>query len=195
MPASQAHGYAFTPAEQRCRDAMAVGGTKLAQQVGRSLTGCHSARLQGVVGEATDCNDTDATPGAAKVSSARTSLGARAAKKCGSLAPSAVRYTSCPPPCDVEVPQIDDISDAASCLACVVVAQGESASEQTQGNPTPPLGAEEEECHAAIGISVTKLYQTVLKERRRCQKAAERIGRTSTTICSTSDPRGKIARA
>jgi len=42
---------------------------------------------------------------------------------------------------------------------------------------------------------VTKVYQTVLKERRRCQKSASKIGRVSTTICAGSDPRGKIARA
>ena len=62
MPATSAHGIAFTPAEQRCHDAMAVGATKLAQQIGRSITDCHRARVSGG-SSATDCNDVETTPG------------------------------------------------------------------------------------------------------------------------------------
>ena len=86
----------------------------------------------------------------------------------------------------------------AGCSAVLPGDQGEAvnrpgaAGGNGQGNPVVPLEGDVRKCHDAIGKNKTKHFSTVVKERAKCQKAAELAGECDTDDCSGADPKGKI---
>ena len=191
---ARAPGFAFTSAEQSCRDAIAGATVKLASTASKSLVGCHRSRDRGGVSAGTDCNDTVVADTGGSIAQAGASLSSRAISRCPGLTPGAVRYGACPPPCSASVGPIEDFADVAACVDCLVRDGTELLSGTCQASPTPPLAGAELGCHGDIGRAYYKHFRTTLKERRRCQRLAEAGGAGDISSCEGADPRGKIAK-
>jgi len=186
---------AFSAAELKCRDTIAKLGTKLSQTAAKAFNDCHAKRIAGTVAAVTDCNSVIDADLKGKISKAAAKLAEKVPGKCPGLTPANLNYDACPAACATEVPTINDFADVADCVACVAQKSVEGMTGSAQGHPPLPLGDIEAECHDTIGDGQTKHFRAILKERRKCQKSAEKDGATSTATCKTADPRGKIATA
>lgn len=189
----RAHAFAFTTAEQSCRDAVATSTVKLAGVATKTLVGCHKSRDRGGLTAGTDCNETTTADDGGVIVKASASLAARSTSRCATLDPGDVRYAVCPPPCSA-IGNIDDFAEVAACIDCVVRDGTELLSGTCQASPAPPLAGAELACHDDIGRAYYKHFRITLKERRRCQRLAESGGASDTTTCATADLRGKIAK-
>jgi len=176
---------AFTTDQLKCRQTIAKETAKLAKTIGKTLTGCHKNRQKGKVTAGNDCNDVNAleTDPKGKVAKTVAKMAAKIADpikgKCTPLAPGSMGYNQCPAPCDITVPTIGDAADVAACLACLTDAEVSAMVAAAQDSPAPPLGKDDAKCHSTIGKEQTKHLNTALKERPKCQNAAEGAGATS----------------
>jgi hypothetical protein len=186
---------AFNAAELKCRDTISKLGSKMAQNAARAFNDCHKKRVAGTVAATTNCNSVAEADVKGKVQKAAAKLAAQAPAKCTGLDPATLNYLACPSPCDGQVPSIVNFDDVADCVACFVQDNTESMTLVAQGLPSLPLDELEARCHDTIGKGQTKHFRAVLKERRKCQKSAEKNGETSTTPCKQADPKGKIQTA
>ena len=181
----------------RCRDTVAKNGSKLAKTINKVLVGCHKTRLK--TGNAVDCNvilpASDPKNKIGKIETKfRDQVGGAGDRCSGVGTPAALGYTGCPSPCAGTVPTIASFADVAECVICLTRASTEGLRFQGQGSPVPPLNPVDRKCHGELGKRQTKHYDTVLKERTRCQKLAEKAGGgLDTTSCQNSDDRGKIS--
>lgn len=185
---------AFTGAEIKCRDTVAKLGSKLAQSATKAFNDCHAKRIAGIIAATTDCNSAVDADLKGKILKAATKLTSQVPAKCAGLNPATLSYLACPVPCDGLVPSITTFDDVADCVSCFVEDNSEGMTGMAQGNPALQLGDVEADCHNTIGKSQTKHYRTILKERRTCQKKAEKGGTMTTAGCKAADPRGKIAK-
>jgi hypothetical protein len=186
---------AFSAAELKCRDTIAKLGTKLSQTAAKAFNDCHAKRIAGTVAQGTACNsvvDADLT---GKIAKAEAKLLEQVPAKCPGLTPASLNYDACPAACAAEVPSIANFNHVAACVACVAQASVEGMTGSAQGNPALPIGDVEANCHDTLGDGQTKHFRAILKERRKCQKSAEKVGAMSTASCKTADPNGKIATA
>lgn len=186
---------AFTPSEIKCRDTVAKLGTKLAQTAAKAFNDCHAKRVAGVVAVPTDCNASAEADLKGKIQKAAVKLTSQVPAKCPGLDPASLSYLACPTPCDATVPSLTTFDDVAACVACFAQDSTEFVTGTAQGHPALPLGDVEAKCHASIGKSQTKHYRTILKQRRKCQKKAEKAGAMDTSECKAADPNGKIQTA
>ena len=185
---------AFSSADLKCRETISKQGAKLAQQAAKTLNECHTKRVDGALPEDTDCNSTVAADTKSKIQKAADKLLDKVPEKCASLTPSALNYVGCPSPCDSAVPAITDFNHVAACIECTTRVYVESMTGSAQGDPGLPLGDPEARCHDSIGSNQTKHFLTVVKERRKCQKSAEKGGAMDVSSCVNADPKGKIAK-
>jgi hypothetical protein len=185
---------AFSAAEIKCRDTIAKQGSKLAQQASRALNACHEKRVEGTEPPTTDCNSTVEADFKGKVQKAADKLLDSVPDKCEGLTPSALNYDGCPFPCDAVVPAIADFNNVAACIECTTRTWVESMTGSAQGNPALSLDDPTARCHDALGTNQTKHFLTIVKERRKCQKTAEKGGAMDVTSCVNADPKGKIAK-
>jgi hypothetical protein len=185
----------FTDDELSCRESISKNGVKLGTKASKLFSKCHKDRVKGKISAATDCNSKAAADPRGKIDKAAGRLISHAQALCAALTPSDLFYVSCPAPCAATVPALDDFTDVATCIDCVVENAAVALSLSVQGAPVAPLLTAERKCHDSIGKSYTKHLKTVLKERTRCQKADEAAGATDTSQCRGSDPRGKILKA
>lgn len=190
---TRVYGFAFTTAEQVCRDTVASSTVKLATVAAKTLVGCHKSRDRGSVPAATDCNDTVVADDGGATTKVAAALATRSASRCGALDPASVGYVVCPSPCS-SVGGLDDFVDVSACIDCLARDGTELLSGTCQASPMPPLAGAERACHDDIGRAWYKYFRTVLKERRRCQRLAESGGASDTDVCASGDPRGKIAK-
>ncbi len=192
---SRAHGFAFTTAEQRCRDAASKGSVTLATTAARAFNGCHRDRDTGSEPATTDCNDSESADPSGDIARAAQSLATGVGSRCTGIAPATVNYDACPTPCDGVVPSITGFADVAACLECLMLDGTELLSGFSQGSPVVPLQGAALDCHREVGRAQTKHFRTALREGRRCQKRAEIVGASDTGSCIGADPRGKITKA
>ncbi len=175
----------FSNDQLKCRQTIAKETAKLGKTIGKTLISCHKNRQKGKVAAGNDCNDVDApeTDLKGKVTKTKNKMTDKIADpvkgKCTPLAVGFMGYHQCPAPCDIPVPTIGDASDVAACLICLTENEVETMVAAAQDSPTPPLGKDESKCHGAIGKNLTKHFDTALKERPKCQNAAESAGATS----------------
>ena len=186
---------AFTTAELKCRDTIAKLGTKLSQTSAKAFNDCHAKRIAGVIAVTTDCNSVVDADLKGKIAKAATKLAEQVPAKCAGLTPANLNYDACPAACAAEVPAITNFDDVAACVSCLSKSSVEGMTGSAQGHPALPLGDVEANCHDTVGDGQTKHFRTILKERRKCQKSAEKAGATTTAGCKTADPRGKIGTA
>jgi hypothetical protein len=196
---------ALSKADQGCRGTIAKGFGKLAATADKTIAGCHKSRNGGKIGSATDCNDLTAADVKGKVAKAASKLTAGVAKKCPESGDKAISgdfigsYLSCPEPCGTDLAlsnPLGDSTDLASCLACLGGDVSEGLNGDILGNPDPLfLTKEDSGCASAVAKGYGKLVATMVKDRTGCQKGADKIGDGDTTTCSTSDAKGKIAKA
>ena len=185
----------FSAAELKCRDTIAKLGTKLGRTAAKAFNDCHAKRIEGLIASTTDCNSAVDADLKSKISAAESKLLDQVPVKCTGLTPANLNYDACPAACAAEVPTIANFTDVANCVACVAKSSVEGMTGSAQGHPALPLGDVEATCHDTIGDGQTKHFRAILKERRKCQKSAEKAGATSTASCKTADPNGKIATA
>ncbi|HET9063195.1 MAG TPA: hypothetical protein VFO62_07900, partial [Candidatus Binatia bacterium] len=186
---------AFSAAELKCRDTVAKLGTKLSQTAAKAFNDCHAKRIAGTVAQGTACNSVVDADLKGKIAAAAAKLAEQVPAKCTGLTPANLNYDACPAACAGEVPSIANFNDVAACVACMAQTSVEGMTGSAQGNPPLPLGDIEANCHDTLGDGQTKHFRAILKERRKCQKSAEKSGAMSTATCKTADPRGKIATA
>ena len=134
-----AHGFAFTTAEQRCRDAGAKRSVTLATTAARAFNECHRSRDTGGEPASTDCNDSDAADLSGDIARAAQSLASGLESRCAEIDPQTVNYGACPSPCDVVVPAIAGFPDVAACLQCLMLDGTELLAGFSQGSPAVPL--------------------------------------------------------
>jgi hypothetical protein len=186
----------YTSDQLKCRQTIAKESAKLAKTIGKVLIGCHKNQQKGKVTAGNDCNDVDApeTDVKGKVNNTKSKMTDKisdpAKGKCTALNVGYINYHQCPSPCDIPVPTIGDASDVAACLICLTETEVEAMVTAAQDSPAPPLGKDDAKCHSGIGKNLTKHLDTALKERPKCQNAAESAGAT------TVDPacQGSIAK-
>ena len=184
---------AFDSDELRCRNTIAKSGTKMAKTAVKELGACHKKRDIGSLPPGTDCNSTLEADLKEKITKAESKLVLGASSRCAGLDPATLGYTGCPVPCDGLVPSISTFEHVGECVACIVRTSVEDGVTNGHGNPGVPIEGDDLKCHANIGKNLAKHMATVIGERVRCQRSAEKAGETETTGCEDTDPRGKIA--
>jgi hypothetical protein len=178
---------AFNPAELQCRAAIAKTAGKLSGAVGKAVTGCHKSRDLGKIDAGTNCEvlPTADTKGlVAKAEGALAAAVGGAKDACPGIVPADIGYDACPAPC---AGAIATMSDVADCVTCLVEETAVTAYAEGLGTSTLPLGGIEAKCRGAIGKSMSKQISTILKERIKCQGAAEAGGDETTASCATFD--------
>jgi hypothetical protein len=187
---------AFTPDQQACRNKISKAGSKLANKASSAMSKCHHLRDIGKIGAGTNCNNIAQADPKGAVAAAADKLVTAANSNCTGLTPSDLAYTGCPSPCDGTVPAINDFQNVADCIVCVAEDHAVFASFNAQGNPGAPMASSvDQKCHNSLGQGVTKVMKTVVKERTKCQKAAEAAGAMDTSSCISADPKNKINKA
>ncbi|MBC8291774.1 MAG: hypothetical protein H8E45_01265 [Proteobacteria bacterium] len=196
---------ALSKADQGCRGTIAKGFGKLAATADKTIAGCHKSRDGGKIPDTTDCNLLAHADTKGKVVKAANKLIAGIAKKCPETGSKAVTtslidgYLSCPEPCGTNtgVPNtLTSFSDLGQCLACLGGDVSEGFNSSAMGAPVPSgLSKTDSKCHGTIAKGYGKLAATIVKDRAGCQKGADKTGDGDTTACSTSDAKGKIAKA
>jgi hypothetical protein len=181
----------FSSDERACREAISKTGQKLADTVAKTLNSCHKQRSAQKISAGVDCNDISAADTKGKVDAVAEKLVDQTLAKCSAFTPGDLGYDECPAPCADTIATFQDVAD---CEVCLLEQSGEAMVLGSQGLPDPlQLSTAEATCHATIGKNQTKHFKTIVKERRKCQKADEAAGATDTSTCSQSDPSGKIA--
>lgn len=188
-------GAAFTVADIKCREAIAKRGTALAKATVSALVECQALKVAQGLPTDFDCRISANADFRAKVARNVGRLSATAAKKCGARPPAELGYLGCPFPCDGSVPSLTTYGDVGSCLACVVNRDTENLVAGALGNPPVPLGDAESQCHGVLGSTQAKQFATVIREKRRCQKAAEKHGTMDTSACVAAMPTPRVIRA
>jgi hypothetical protein len=196
---------ALSKADQGCRQTIAKGFSKLAATANKTIAGCHKSRNKLKIGAGTDCNDLVAADLKGKVAKAAAKLTAGVAKKCPESGDKAISgdfvgsYLSCPEPCGTDLAlsnPLADSTDLGSCLACLGGDVSEGYNGLVMGSPDPlALSKEDSGCASAVAKGYGKLVATMVKDRTGCQKGADKTGDGDTIVCSTSDAKGKIAKA
>ncbi len=184
--AGAAHA-AFNPAELQCRAAIAKTAGKLSGAVGKAITGCHKSRDLGKIDPGTDCEVLATADTKGLVAKAEDSLAAAvggAKDACPGIVPADIGFDSCPAPCAGAIASMPDVAD---CVTCLVEETAVAAYVEGLGNSTLPLGGIEAKCRGAIGKGMSKQISTILKERIKCQGAAEAGGDETTSSCATFD--------
>ena len=195
----------LSKADQGCRGTIAKGFGKLAATADKTIAGCHKSRNKGTIGAGTDCNDLVAADLKGKVAKAAGKLTAGISKKCPESGDKSVSggfissYTSCPEPCGTDLAvanPLTNLTELGSCLACLGGDVSEGLNGVILGSPDPlALSKEDSGCAAAVAKGYGKLVATMVKDRTGCQKGADKTGDGDTIVCSTSDAKGKIAKA
>ena len=185
---------AFSAPELKCRDTIAKNGSKLAKKAAKELSKCHKQRSRGKLPPETDCNSIAAVDSKGRIDKVGDKLISAVVAKCAAASPAALLYSECPSPCNGQVPSIGSFQDVAECVRCVVESSVEFMTSNGQGDPATPMESGDAKCHDAIGKNQTKLFDTVVKERVKCQKVAEKGGAMDLATCEGADPKGKIAK-
>jgi hypothetical protein len=197
---------ALSKADQGCRKTIAKGFGKLAATANKTIAGCHKSRNKGKIVPGTDCNDLVAADVKGKVAKAAAKLTAGVAKKCLESGDKAISgdfvesYLSCPEPCGTDLAlsnPLNNLTDLGSCLACLGGDVSEGYNTQVLGSPDPLnfSSPSDSGCASAVAKGYGKLVATMVKDRTGCQKGADKTGDGDTIVCSTSDAKGKIAKA
>jgi hypothetical protein len=191
---------AQTASEAACRSAIAKASARYTKTVFKVLAKCHASRSTAKRPLSTDCNDAD-TADTGKLSKARTKLqSAVTSATCNSNVAMLAEYSRCPSPA-AEVDDAgatDGIDDYGELSACLIALTDRVAGQGTRKSlglppvvPTPPVTA----CQKEIGKRLTKVIQTIGKERARCQSSRDAQSQGLNYGCAGADPKQKIAKA
>ncbi|MFP6626439.1 MAG: hypothetical protein VCA74_05185 [Deltaproteobacteria bacterium] len=191
---------ALDKAELKCRGTIAKGFTKLAAAADKVMTICHKLRVKGKAPYASaNCNDLTQADAKGKYQKAVGKLTGGIAKKCAGLDNDLLKnYVSCPASCQTEQLSnpLADYTDLGTCLACYAGDVAETRAASVFGSPVASgMSKTDGKCHGAIGKGYGKYVSTILKERTKCQKKADKAGSTDSAGCASVDPKGKIAKA
>jgi hypothetical protein len=195
---------AQTGAEAKCRSAIAKSMGKYVKTLQKAVLKCHKRRNKGSIAPATDCSDPLAADAAANKDKAAATL-AKAVDAMGSAAcqssPAVLtEFARCPAPFETAddggaTSGIDDFGELSTCLSLHAVKLVQDAADELLGTPTLPLDKDQQKCHATIGKVYSKIVDTMVKERAKCQKKLDKSGGGLGFACATADPKGKIAAA
>ena len=194
MPAA-----AQTDAERGCRSAIAKETSRYVKTLFKTTTKCHVSRNKGKISPATDCGDVDAAD-TGKLGKARAKLRAAiggAKDRCSGSPGLLAQFARCPSPAaDIDddglTTGIDAFPELADCLIALSDALVGQASTKAMGSPGAALTGEVAKCQKELGKGLSKLVQTVGKERARCQAARDAQGQGLNYGCVDQDPKGKI---
>jgi hypothetical protein len=195
---------AQTKAEAKCRAAIAKTMGKYVKTLQKGVLKCHKGRNKGSVAPATDCSNPLTADAAANKNKAAAALGkavdAMQSTNCQSSPAVLAEFGRCPAPFETDddggaTSGIDDFAELSSCLSLHAVKLVGDAAEELLGMPTLPLDKDQQKCHATIGKVYTKIVDTTVKERAKCQKKLDKSGGGIGFACATADPKGKIAAA
>lgn len=187
-------------AEAGCRTAIAKATSKYMKAFGKAVVACHKSRDLDAGAASTDCNDIDQADPDGKVAALATSARAGIVAKCAEAPAVLDAYTRCPAPVEdvddgLPTGGIDSFGELADCvLAQAEVVAGKAAS-NVMGSPAPPLNEDLAGCHASLGAAYTKVIDTTMKVRAKCQKSADKAGGSLEFSCGTADPSDKIQSA
>ena len=203
MTVGSAHA-AFDKTELKCRKGIAKNVLKSITTGHKTIAGCHKGRNAGKIGAGTDCNDLSSSGADAKgkFAKATTKLNDQFTK-CSEDGNAGVLqvFQSCPDPCETSLGlpnPLTSFAEVSQCLQCVVTNAAQDLGTATLGTPPAvPLSKEDGKCHAAIAKGYGKYLATTLKERSKCQAAADKLGEMTVagSGCATADPKLKIAGA
>ncbi len=188
------------PSDASCRAAIAKAGGKYIKTAQKVITGCHKLRNAGKIPAALDCNNLATADIKVKIPTAAQK--ARDAvignPDCGAAV--LAQFGRCPVPFETiddggATTGIDEFTELADCLIAHTDALAQDTAETVLGSPTAPLVPDVQRCHSALAKGYTKLVNTTVKERAKCQSASDKVGGAFAFACATSDPNGKILTA
>lgn len=196
--------FAMTRDEALCRMTIARGVTKHVRLAARAIASCHKQRDAGIRPAATDCNDLDIAVTGGALAATERALRDRLVSASGPCAasPSILAASAgCKSPAETAddggaTLGTDDFSELASCRIATTRALVESTARQVLGSPdvtglTPAaLG-----CRTTLAGLATRLLETILRERVRCQTTLDFAGGPLEYGCEGEDPDGRIAAA
>lgn len=212
---------AVSPAGVTCRDAIAKDYQKLMKTAIKTISGCHKSRNKGdVTLAAVNCNDllvggviNTAVDTKGKYAKTLAKSTAAMDAACGSglatelaAAPNPgggdQHYVSCPVTC-AGVPDgpgagatMTTMSQVTTCMGCAAAATAGEVSQNTLGMPDPTmLSKDDQKCVGAIAKGYSKYLLTGLKTGASCQGASDDLGENDTTVCTSDDPKGKVAKS
>jgi hypothetical protein len=194
---------AQTAAQTKCRDAIAKGLAKYTKTYFRVIAECHEARSSGQIALGVDCNDADAADLDGRLArvaaSFRAAVGGEKNKCLDSNALLASQYPECPAPAETAddggaTDGIDDFAEVGECLLALTNETMEPGLDDGVGLPDSTLDAAVSMCQQTLAGGLGKLVDTILKERRKCQRTIDRQGDGPDYDCGSADPKGKIGR-
>jgi hypothetical protein len=189
--------------ERACRAAISKGFGKYTKALQKAVVGCHKLRDKGTASPASDCNDpfTADQLGKNKPSAALASASIAIQAACAPggipIANVLAQFARCPAPFEAiddggSTVGIDDFSELIDCQREHTDGLVEKAARKVMGQPALPLEPELQKCHAAIGKSYSKLIDTIVKVRAKCQASLDKAGGPIGFECALADPKQKI---
>jgi hypothetical protein len=203
---SQAAFFPFDSDELGCRKAIAKNFGKAVKSAHKTVEKCHKSRNKGKVLATVDCNIIDVANADPKDKFSKTASKVTAGVD-GACTAAGIdvnvleEYPSCSTTCEADLGlsnPLANYTELGSCLGCMARELGESWGTAALGLPTPPPSTKPEQlCHQTIGKAYGKYIDTIIKDRQKCQDAADKEGALEfdATGCSTSDEKGKVAKA
>ena len=198
-PSYAASHDSFNKDELKCRKGLAKTFLKTISTGNKLVAGCHKLRNLGKLDESIDCNSLT-TLGADSKGKFR-----KAADKIAAIAESCdltetgellEEFVSCPEPCSsaLALPNpLQNLDQVAECMSCYAETAVGNFATSTIGTPLPtPLGKRSAKCHGALAKKYPRYIDTILKERTKCQDAADKLGFEISSSCEDDDPTGKI---
>ena len=198
MPAA-----AQSPAETRCRDAIAKNVARYVKTALKLVEKCHARRASGSLPINANCGDLGVIDSKGKLGRLgvkfRVFVGG-AKNKCLASNGLLPQYPSCPFPAATAddggtTTGTDNFTEVADCLIALSNKLIPIRAAQALGNPSAPLSSGLQNCQRAIGKSLTSLVTTIIKERRGCQRSIDRQGVGVGYECAGTDPKGRIGKS
>ncbi|MFN2378258.1 MAG: hypothetical protein ABR538_17140 [Candidatus Binatia bacterium] len=196
----------------KCHAAIGKNIAKYQATIAKNMAGCHKKRTPNKgVGVGVNCNlakGANSSDIKLKVSGARTKVASAIAKACViDAVPEATvlaLYAACPSPVATSperpTSQIDDFNELANCLLDLSEHYVGEISSELLGSPaTIPASDGAIDCQGDVGKALSKAIKAIAGDRNKChgsvEKTAAGLVPYTGSSCTTSDPKGKIAKA
>jgi hypothetical protein len=192
---------ALSSAEAECHDEIAKAATRYAGATTKLLQRCHQKRSSGKLPLATDCNSVAGADADNRLGSTRSRALGDILEACGGDEAAVLAlYETCPAPAagvddSGATTDIDDFTEVALCLFALTDSHAAALAEDAQGNPAERLLDPLRNCQGALGKGTARVVRSYMRERRRCQSAADRLGGDGTYVCNSSDGSGRIQKS
>lgn len=183
---------AYDAGQGRCRAAIAKSGSAFARTALRIAAQCHRDRLAGRIASQTDCSAIDDVDSRGLLERQRLRSERLVLRSCGgeSVSPARIGHLSCLAPCDIEVPEVEDVGDVLACALCGAQREAEVLTSLAGGIPPETLSTADRRCHEVALATTSAELGRILKVRASCQRKREKSGAIDEATCAALSTEG-----